>query len=231
MRTYNGAPAHVAVVEAGTELWRVHRTDSEYPANSFNSEGIAPLVDALKVNVREEKMPRQGRFDPVHDPAVCPGGEELGGYVYLGLPVAAVVAEGIIRGFDIPRTGLLPYAAIVEASITKMVLGEDITIVTLDTQAGLTAINQDSSLVACSWRDYRDTRIRCTQILLGTPAARGVRYPCRHGKDETAIMLVDRKVPLTLDIIDSSSLAEPGWGQDLVVEALRERFSLSIALP
>lgn len=231
MRTYNGAPAHTAVIEAGTVLWRVHRTDSEHPANSFNSKGIAPLVDALQLNIRKDEMPRQGRFEPVHDPAVCPGGEALGGYVYLGLSVGAVVAEGIIRGSEIPKTGLLPYSAIAEASITKMVLGEDITIAVLDTQAGLVAINQDNSLVACSWRDYRHSRITCTQILLGTPAAQGVRYPCRHGKDETAVMLVDRKGSLTLDIVDSSNLAEPGWGQDLIVTALRERFSLSIALP
>lgn len=231
MRTYNGAPAHTDVIRAGTVLWRVHRTDSEHPANSFNSKGIAPLVDALLVNIRKEKMPRQGRFEPVHDPTVCPGGKALGGYVYLGLSVGAVVAEGIIRGEDVPKTGLLPYAAIAEASVTKMVLGEDITIAVLDTQSGLVAINQDNSLVACTWRDYRDSRITCTQILLGTPTAQGVRYQCRHGKDETALMLVDRGNPMALDIVDSSDLAEPGWGRDLVIDALRERFSLHIALP
>lgn len=64
MRTYNGAPAHTAIVPAGTELWRVHRTDSRYPANSFNSTGIAPLTDAVAFDIRKHRgLPRQGRFD------------------------------------------------------------------------------------------------------------------------------------------------------------------------
>lgn len=231
VRRYNGAPAHTETIEAGTELWRVHRTDSKHPANSFNSTGIASLVDALRVDIHAERFPRQGRFEPVHDPVICPGGAALGGYVYLGHSVAAAVAEGIIRGSDIPKTQLLPYAAIAEASITKVMLGEDITIAVFDTQAGLASINQDNSLVACTWRDYRESRITCTQILLGSPTARGVRYKCRHGMDETAFMLVDRGDSIALDVVDSSDLAEPGWGRDLIVDALRERFSLSIDLP
>lgn len=231
MRTYNGAPAHTDVIPAGTVLWRVQRTDSEYPANSFNLTGIAPLKDGLTVNTRKEHVPRQGRFEPVHDETICPGGKGLGGYVYLGLSVGAVVAEGIIRSTDIPKTGLLGFGAIAEASITRMTLGEDVVIAVLDTQEGLAAINQDGSLTGCTWRDYRESRIRCTEILVGTPAAHGVRYPCRHGKDERAVMLVDRGGPFVLDISDSSDLAEPGWGQDVVAGALHERFGLSIDLP
>lgn len=230
MRKYNGAPAHTEIIEAGTELWRVHRTDSAYPANSFNLTGIAPLVNGLAVNTRKERKPRQGRFEPVHDETICPGGKGLGGYVYLGLSVAAVVAEGIIRGTDIPKTGLLGFGAIAEASITRMTLGEDLVIALLDTQTGLTAINQDNSLVACTWRDYRESRITCTEILASTPDARGVRYPCRHGKDERALMLVDRRRPLALDIVDTSDLSAPGWGQDVVTEALHEQYGLSIEL-
>lgn len=230
MRTYNGAPAHTNVIEAGTQLWRIRRTDSRYPANGVNLTGIAPLVGGLGVDIRKERMPRQGRFDPVHDESICPGGAALGGYVYLGLSVAAVVAEGIIRSTDIPKTGLLGFAAIAEASITQMTLGEDLVIAVLDTQEGLAAINQDSSLVGCTWRDYRDSRIRCTEILVGTPDAYGVRYPCRHGKDERAVMLANRGRPLALDIVDSSDLSEPGWGQDAVVNALHDRFGLSVNL-
>lgn len=231
MRTYNGAPAHTDVIPAGTELWRVHRTDSTHPANSFNLTGIAPLVNALGIDPRKERLPRQGRFDPVHDESICPGGKGLGGYVYLGLSVGAVVAEGIIRGADIPKTRLLGFGTIAEASITRMTLGEDLVIAVFDTQEGLTAINQDGSLVGCTWRDYRDSRITCTDILVATSDAYGVRYPCRHGKDERAVMLVDRGRPLVLDIVDSSDLAAPGWGQDIVADALHERFGLSIDLP
>ncbi|MDV6285811.1 hypothetical protein [Rhodococcus jostii] len=74
MRTYNGAPAHTDIIAAGTELWRIHRTDSPFPPNSFNSAAIAPLEDGLTINTRTMRIPRQGRFDPVHDDRVCPGG-------------------------------------------------------------------------------------------------------------------------------------------------------------
>jgi len=232
VRKYNGAPAHTAIVPAGTELWRVHRTDSRYPANSFNSTGIAPLTDAVAFDIRKHRgLPRQGRFDPVHDNTVCPGGSGLGGYLYVGLSVGAVVAEGILRGTDIPKSKLLSYAAVADFSLTKLTLGENISVITLDTQVGLAAINQDGSLVGCTWRDYRDSRVTCTDILVGTPGALGVRYPCRHGKDERAVMLVDRRNSLPVDITDTSDLSVPGWGLDLVRRTLRLGFDLDIDLP
>lgn len=232
MREYNGAPAHTAIVSAGTVLWRIHRTDSSYPANSFNSTGIAPLTDASTFDIRKHRtLPRQGRFDPVHDESVCPGGSSLGGYLYVGSSVGAVVAEGILRGTDVPKTKLLPYSAVVDFSLTKLVLGESISVASLDTQVGLTAINQDGSLVACTWRDYHDSRMTCTDILVRTPNADGVRYPCRHGKDELALMLIDRGGALTVDIEETSDLSAPGWGLDLVLATLESGFGLTIDLP
>ncbi|GAA4474292.1 hypothetical protein GCM10023094_09630 [Rhodococcus olei] len=81
MRTYNGGPAHAHVIPAGTELWRVHRTHSSHPANSFNSTNIAPLVNPRGIDLRRERIPRQGRFDPVHDDTLCSGGSSPGGYL------------------------------------------------------------------------------------------------------------------------------------------------------
>ncbi|ANS31184.1 hypothetical protein R1CP_32805 [Rhodococcus opacus] len=218
MRTYNGAPAHTDTIAAGTELWRIHRTDSPFPPNSFNSTAIAPLEDALTINTRTTRIPRQGRFDPVHDNRVCPGGSLLGGYLYVGLSVGAVVAEGILRGTDIPKTGMLSHTALAEVSLTRTALaevsltrmfaGEDITVAVLDTQAGLAAINQDGSLTGCTWRDYRDSRITCTNILIDTPTASGVRYRCRHGQDERAVMLVERGTPPEIRIEATGDLAD-----------------------
>ncbi|BCF86694.1 hypothetical protein RQCS_62390 (plasmid) [Rhodococcus qingshengii] len=139
------------------------------------------------------------------------------------------MAEGILRGTDIPKTKLLPYAAVVDFSLTKLILGESISVVSLNTQVGLTAINQDGSLVACTWRDYRDSRMTCTDILVST--AHGVRYPCRHGKDERAVMLIDRRTPLAVDIVETSNLSAPGWGLDLVLSTLQLGFDLIIDLP
>ncbi|GAF49146.1 hypothetical protein [Rhodococcus wratislaviensis] len=226
MRTYNGAPAHTDTLPAGTELWRIHRTDSPFPPNSFNSAAIAPLEDGVTINTRTMRVPRQGRFDPVHDHHVCPGGSLLGGYLYVGLSVGAVVAEGILRGTDIPKTGMLSDTALAEVSLTRMIAGEDITVAVLDTQAGLAAINQDGSLTGCTWRDYRDSRITCTNILVGTPAAAGVRYRCRHGQDERAVMLVERGAPPDITIDATGDLADRGWARDRVIDSLLGDFGL-----
>ncbi|WP_235214808.1 hypothetical protein [Rhodococcus opacus] len=228
MRTYNGAPAHTDILSAGTELWRIHRTDSPFPPNSFNSAAIAPLEDALAINTRTMRIPRQGRFDPVHDPRVCPGGSLVGGYLYVGLSVGAVVAEGILRGTDIPKTGMLSDTALAEVSLTRMIAGEDITVAVLDTQAGLAAINQDGSLTGCTWRDYRDSRITCTNILVGTPVAAGVRYRCRHGQDERAVMLVERGTPPDITIDATGDLADRGWARGLVIDSLLDDFGLVV---
>lgn len=120
------------------------------PCEQLQLTGIAPLVDGLTVDTRKKRVPRQGRFEAVHDETVCPGGEGLGGYVYLGRSVGAVVAEGVIRSTDIPKTGLLGFGSIAEATITRMTLREDVVIAALDTQQGLAAINQDNSFVACT---------------------------------------------------------------------------------
>jgi hypothetical protein len=175
VKTYNGAPALVETLPAGTMLWRVHRTDIGYPPHSFNATHIAPLVDALTINPRHEQVPRQGRFEPVHDELVCPGGSTLGGYLYVGLSEGAAVAEGVLRGKDIPSSRLLPASTLHELSITRMRLTSSVSIAALDSTVALTRINQDTSLTGCSWREYRQSRIRCTQILLGTP--RGIRRP------------------------------------------------------
>ncbi len=111
-----------------------------------------------------------------------------------------------------------------------MTLGEDVAIAVLGTQTGLAAINQDNFLVASTRRDYRESRITCTEILVSTLDARGVWYPCRPGKDERALMLVDRCRPLPLDIVYTSDLSVPGWGQYVVTRALREQYGLSIKL-
>ncbi|MGV9868930.1 hypothetical protein [Rhodococcus koreensis] len=231
MRTYNGAPAHTDTIAAGSVLWRIHRTDSPFPPDSFNSTALAPLEDALAINTRTMWVPRQGRFDPVHDDRVCRGGSLLGGYLYVGLSIGAVVAEGILRSTDIPKTGMLSDTALAEVSLTRMIAGEDITVAVLDTQAGLAAINQDGSLTGCTWRDYRDSRITCTNILVGTPAAAGVRYRCRHGQDERALMLVERGAPPDIAIDATGDLADRGWARDRVIDSLLDDFGLVVDVP
>lgn len=230
MRSYNGAAAHTAVITAGTELWRVHRTNSDYAANSFNADSVAELVDALQIDPRREPIPRQGRFDPVHDDVVCPGGTKLGGYLYAGCTVGAVVAEGILRATAVPHSKIMPSAALTGLSLTRLVLRSEVTVAILDTQAGLTAVNQDASLTGCTWREYRDSRVICTDILVGTPKAHGVRYRCRHGLDERAVMLVQRSRPPEIEITDSARLDRPGWAYDRIEQSLFDDFGLVLSM-
>ncbi len=226
MRTYNGAPAHTDIVVEGTELWRVHRSDNSHPANSFNSTHIAPVVNALGIDVRRERIPRQGRFDPVHDETLCPGGATLGGYLYVGLSVGAVVAEGVLRSADIPKSGILSSAALLELSLTRMVLRDTVTVAVLDTQSGLATINQDTSLTGCTWREYSDSRTACTNILVHTPSTQGVRYRCRNGFDERSLLLVERGRAPEIEIVDTGEVGRPGWARDLVEDSLFADFGV-----
>ncbi|GAA4470660.1 hypothetical protein GCM10023094_00040 [Rhodococcus olei] len=139
--------------------------------------------------------------------------------------------EGILRGTDIPKTGMLSDTALAEVSLTRMIAGEDITVAVLDTQAGLAAINQDGSLAGCTWREYRDSRITCTKIRVGTPAAAGVRYRCRHGRDEQAVMLVERGAASDISIDATGDLADRGWARNRVIDSLLDDFGLVVDVP
>ncbi|MDV7352696.1 hypothetical protein R4282_06645 [Rhodococcus oxybenzonivorans] len=78
------------------------------------------------LDLRKTSIPAQGRFEPVHDPAVCPGGAALGGYLYLGLSVGAVVAEEILRGQDIPPDLIIRKRLLAGKSLAQLVLDEDV---------------------------------------------------------------------------------------------------------
>ncbi|QDQ99458.1 hypothetical protein FO059_16815 [Tomitella fengzijianii] len=181
--------------------------------------------------MRKERIPKQGRFDPVHDASVCPGGELLGGYLYVGLTVGAVVAEGILRSADIPPSGILSAAALSELSLTRMVLREDVAVAVLDTQAGLVAVNQDASLTACTWRDYGNSRVTCTEILVATTEAQGVRYRCRNGLEERSLLLIERDNAPAIELLETGELGRPGWSRDLVEDSLFDDFGVVLDAP
>ncbi|MDH6284926.1 hypothetical protein M2280_006190, partial [Prescottella agglutinans] len=95
-----------------------------------------------------------------------------------------------------------------------------------DTQAGLAAINQDTSLTGCTWREYGNSRTACTKILVGTPAARGVRYRCRNGFDERSLLLVERGDAPEIEVVDAGELGRAGWARDLVEDSLFADFGV-----
>ncbi|WP_231913909.1 hypothetical protein [Rhodococcus sp. LB1] len=227
MGAYNGNPANIDTLAAGTPVWRVHWTSSAYPPNAFNRSNIAPWVDARTLDTRTTAIPAQGRFEPVHDPAVCPDGAALGGYLYLGLSVGAVVAEGILRGQDIPPDLIIRKRLLADKSLTQLVLDDDIDIAILDGQRNLIRLGQDASLTACTWRDYGQTRRTATDILTNTPAAHGLRYECRHGRNELALMLIDGRTAPALTVVRSAPLDVDGWARDAVTASLLDDFNLT----
>ncbi|MDI9940653.1 hypothetical protein QM806_35420 [Rhodococcus sp. IEGM 1351] len=89
---------------------------------------IAPWIDARTLDTRTSAIPAQGRFEPVHDRAVCPGGAALGGYLYLGLSVGAVVAEGILRGQDIPPDLIIRKRLLAGKSLAQLVVCDDVAV-------------------------------------------------------------------------------------------------------
>lgn len=224
MKNYNGAVADTIVIPAGTEFWRVYTTASAYPPHSFNSTNIAPWVDARALDRRKEKMPTQGRFEPVHETDICADGASLGGYLYVGLTLGAAIGEGVLRNRDLPPTGLVPRTLLAGLSLAVLAANADIEVVRLDNQASLLKINQDASLTCCDAADYGQTRIICTQILLATPSAHGVQYQCRSGTDERAAMFIDRGVAMPIRTCRTGRLDEPGWAQDLIEDGLYESY-------
>ncbi|MGN5236500.1 hypothetical protein [Rhodococcus sp. SJ-3] len=203
----------------------MHWTSSTYPPNAFNRSNIAPWVDARTLDVRTAAIPTQGRFEPVHDPAVCPGGAALGGYLYLGV---SVVAEGILRGQDIPPDLIIRKRLLAGESLAQLVLDDDVDIAVLDGQRNLIRLGQDASLTACTWRDYGQTRPTAIEILTNTTAVQGLRYECRHGRNELALMLIDGRTAPALTIVRSAPLDTGGWARDAVTASLLDDFNLTL---
>ncbi|QBJ96391.1 hypothetical protein ERC79_10745 [Rhodococcus sp. ABRD24] len=220
---YNGVPADTDVLLAGTRMWRIYEDGKPYSPDSFNP-CKRDLVDARNLDLRKVKRPDQGRFDPVHDPAVCPGGAALGKFLYVGLGPGAVVGEGILRDRDIP-VGPIPRAWVHGLGLVELEVTVAITVAVLDDQASLLKINQDSSLTSYDSADYAATRVTCTNLLVETPTAFGVRYQCRNGLDERAAMLIDRgSTEMPIRIVNRGCIDEPGWAQETVEKGLFESY-------
>ncbi|WP_137726290.1 hypothetical protein [Prescottella subtropica] len=228
MRKYNGTPADIAIVPAGSTLWRVLSSTTKHPPNNFNAKNIQKLEDARALDPMTAPMPRQGRFDLVHDDTVCPGGSALGGQLYVGLSVAAVVAEGILRGTDVPAVPVLPQIAVDGLALAEMVTDQDIPVAVLDEQKSLTRMNQRLELFGCDPLDYYDTRVTGTNILACTPRAHGLRYRCRNGFEERALLLADRGQDMRIRVERLEKITTSGWAHDMITTALWDSFGLTL---
>lgn len=203
---YNGRVADTELVPAGTLLYRIMRADASWSANSFNMNPL-PLGD-----------PGQGRFEPT-DPA-------LGGYIYLADSVEGAVAEGVLRNRRIPDSGVVQRAWLTNKKIAMLRLNDDVTVASVS-GAGATKLNLDASLLCCGYRGYTRTRSTGTAILLKTPAAYGMRYPCRNHVQLTSLMLVTRAdSPPRLAIQDEVDIFHDAIGREFVFEALYNEWGL-----
>lgn len=158
---------------------------------------------------------------------VCPGGQALGGYLYVGLSIGAVVAEGSCVAWTSLRREFSG-GRLVGKSLARMTVEEDVAVSLLDDQKRLIALNQDGSLTSCSWRDYGEARKIATAILTATTGARGLRYLCRNGQSETAVMLIDGRGAPRISLHRVEPVDTDGWAQDLVVGSLWADFGLII---
>jgi hypothetical protein len=168
---YNGRAADTESVPADTILYRIVRADATWDANSFNAHP-KPLGDKT-----------QGRFEPID--------ATLGGYIYLADDIAGAVAEGVLRNQRIPSSGLLQRNWLANKKLATLRLLDAVTVASVY-GTGAAKLNLDASFLVCGHRGYSRTREAGTQILLKTPTAQGIRYPCRNHDRLTSLMLVDR---------------------------------------
>jgi len=205
---YNESPADLETVPAGTVLYRILAANGGYAANSFNPHP-RPLHD-----------PDQGRFEPT-DPA-------LGGYLYVASTVAGAVAEGILRNMEIPPSRLARRVWLKNKKLAMLRLNDDIEVAALYGRH-TAKLNLDTSFLCCDSSGYSRTRLTATAVLLNTPAASGVRYPCRNHEQETALVLISARTPPALTVTLELHILNDAKGRELVLGTLDREFGLKYA--
>ena len=90
-------------------------------------------------------------------------------------------------------------------------------------------LNLDTSFLCCDSSGYSRTRLTATAVLLHTPAARGVRYPCRNHEQETALVLISARTPPALTVTRELHILNDAEGRELVLVTLGREFGLKYA--
>jgi RES domain len=205
---YNESAADVETVSAGTVVYRILDAAATYAANSFN-----PYP-------RQLHDPYQGRFEPT-DAA-------LGGYIYVAPTIAGAVAEGILRNKDIPASHLVRRTWLKDKKLVSLRLEEEIEVAAVY-GSHAAKLNLDASFLCCDSSGYSRTRSTGTAILLHTPSARGIRYPCRNHDRETSLMLISRGTPPGLTITRELHILDDIEGRELIFDTLDKEFGLRYA--
>lgn len=171
---FTGTPPLTTLV-AGTVLSRVH--DASYPGTSFNPVASHPLFGG-------------GRFDATPtDPYT---------YLYAAESDDAAVAEALLRDVDANDRGsrFLPKKYWRGRALSRLILTEDLTLITLRTGKQLGAIGQDTWLTTCDSDDYPQTRAWAHWLRAEAPGAQGIVWKSKREPAADALVLFgDRCAP------------------------------------
>jgi RES domain len=205
---YNGTAADLEPVAKGAKFYRIRAAGKSYAANAFNPSP-KPLHD-----------PEQGRFEPT-DPA-------LGGYLYVAPTLPGAVAEGILRNQPVPSSRLVPRAWLVHKMLAVMTLDEDIAVAAAYGRHAA-KLNLDASFLCDDSSAYSATRSTGTEILLNTPTARALAYPCRNYPSEIALMPITRGGTPVISVDSEVEIMRDPVAARLIVDTLDHVFGLKYA--
>lgn len=212
---YNDSPARIELIPAGTTLYRITDLASEYEPNSFNCRNIKPLGHE-----------RQGRFDPVDD--------SHGGYLYVATSPTGVVAEGVLRGRDIPRSGFVRRSWLLQKSLSVMRLETDVKVAQIYGPS-VRLLNLDASVCTCKRYSYPNpdnrknridnyttSRTIGHRIISNTPEAAGLRYTCRNNDAVQSLLLTSRYGQPDITVLEQLEILGNEEATKLVIETLAE---------
>lgn len=154
----------LAVLAAGTQLWRIH--GNRHAASAVNS---AP----------QPTIPGGARFDSLTGDYA---------YTYVGDTPDAAVAETLCR--DLPVTGSTRMVArkrLAGRLLSQITVTEPMTVIALH-GPHLATVGQDTWLKSDP-ADYELTRIWAAALFAAAPSADGLLYRCRHNEDQFTWML------------------------------------------
>lgn len=179
------------LLPAGTPLWRMHRT--KRPAEQFNPIPVDAHFGGNRFDGTES--------DPYQ-------------YLYLADTPATALAETLLRSLEFDQTTglrLVPYAAVEGKSLTLLRTHCDLNLVSLVTEADLSAVCQDSWLLEAEGERYARTRRWASEIRVQTPEAMGLIWQSRRNRPHLASVLFhDRCAGEPLAVVPDNGIQDMG---------------------
>lgn len=156
------------VLPAGTELWRVHRAESQ--PHDFRKESAHPYFGP-------------GRFDAM-PPDEFP-------FLYAAARDSTALAEVLLRDLSHDRNGdvLLPWAAVERRLLSQLVTTVDLRLVSLISATDLAAVSQDARLVNIDGHQQAWSRYWTQWLRRVARDAQGVVWQSNRDRPHESLML------------------------------------------